>query len=121
MLHVAPGVLDGGELLVAQCHVFRAHVRIRRAQQVLAVQLRLGGDGGGVEAQQTAGGDTQVPVRPGLWRSPPAAPLASVGQPAAWRAVNAPHLVALVRAGAHFEKGQLVERPDKPGNDQQAA
>ncbi len=30
-----------------------------------------------------------------------------------WRAVNAPHLVALVRAGAHFEKGVLVERPTK--------
>ncbi|CAM5328998.1 Mutator family transposase OS=Streptomyces antimycoticus OX=68175 GN=SSPO_000070 PE=3 SV=1 [Streptomyces antimycoticus] len=29
-----------------------------------------------------------------------------------WRAVNAPHLVALVRAGARFEGGQLVERPD---------
>ncbi len=29
-----------------------------------------------------------------------------------WRAVNAPHLVALVRAGAHFDKGRLVERPD---------
>lgn len=29
-----------------------------------------------------------------------------------WRAVNAPHLVALVRAGAKFEKGILVERPD---------
>jgi len=29
-----------------------------------------------------------------------------------WRAVNAPHLVALVRAGAVFEKGILVERPD---------
>jgi len=27
-----------------------------------------------------------------------------------WRAVNAPHLVALVRAGARFEGGQLVER-----------
>ena len=25
-----------------------------------------------------------------------------------WRAVNAPHLVALVRAGARFENGQLV-------------
>jgi transposase-like protein len=25
--------------------------------------------------------------------------------------VNAPHLVALVRAGAHFEHGRLVERP----------
>jgi transposase-like protein len=30
-----------------------------------------------------------------------------------WRAVNAPHLVALVRAGARFENGRLVERPDE--------
>ena len=28
-----------------------------------------------------------------------------------WRAVNGPHLVALVRAGAKFENGKLVERP----------
>jgi hypothetical protein len=28
-----------------------------------------------------------------------------------WRAVNGPHLVALVRAGATFEAGKLVERP----------
>jgi hypothetical protein len=28
-----------------------------------------------------------------------------------WRAVNAPHLVALVRAGAVFHKGKLLERP----------
>ena len=28
-----------------------------------------------------------------------------------WRAVNAPQLVALVRAGAKFEKGVMVERP----------
>jgi hypothetical protein len=28
-----------------------------------------------------------------------------------WRAVNTPHLVALVRAGATFVNGQLVERP----------
>jgi putative transposase len=41
---------------------------------------------------------------------------------ARWRAVNAPHLVALVRAGATFEKGVLVERPDEEsGGDQQAA
>jgi putative transposase len=38
---------------------------------------------------------------------------------ARWRAVNAPHLVALVRAGARFECGKLVERdpysrPPKP-------
>jgi transposase-like protein len=29
-----------------------------------------------------------------------------------WRAVNSPHLVALVRAGALFVNGKLVERPD---------
>jgi putative transposase len=34
-----------------------------------------------------------------------------------WRAVNAPHLVALVRAGARFVNGKLVER----SQDQQAA
>jgi transposase-like protein len=32
---------------------------------------------------------------------------------ARWRAVNAPHLVALVRAGATFNAGKLVERPDE--------
>ncbi len=31
---------------------------------------------------------------------------------ARWRAVNAPHLVALVRVGARFEAGKLVEQPD---------
>jgi transposase-like protein len=30
-----------------------------------------------------------------------------------WRAVNAPHLVALVRAGARFKRGQLVEREER--------
>ena len=30
-----------------------------------------------------------------------------------WRAVNSAHLVALVRAGAKFENGVLVERPDE--------
>jgi hypothetical protein len=30
-----------------------------------------------------------------------------------WRAVNGPHLVALVRAGApRFDKGVMIERPD---------
>lgn len=32
---------------------------------------------------------------------------------ARWRAVNAPHLVALVRAGAAFVNGKLVERPEQ--------
>lgn len=31
---------------------------------------------------------------------------------ARWRAVNAPQLVALVRAGATFHNGKLIERPD---------
>jgi hypothetical protein len=40
---------------------------------------------------------------------------------ARWRAVNAPHLVALVRAGAVFHKGKVLERPldispDMPGD-----
>jgi hypothetical protein len=30
-----------------------------------------------------------------------------------WRAVNAPRLVALVRAGATFINGKLIERPAK--------
>jgi putative transposase len=29
-----------------------------------------------------------------------------------WRAVNAPDLVAVVCAGARFESGRLVERPE---------
>lgn len=44
---------------------------------------------------------------------------------ARWRAVNAPHLVALVRAGATFKNGKLIERPDESGDqtggDQQVA
>jgi putative transposase len=38
-----------------------------------------------------------------------------------WRAVNAPHLVALVRAGARFEKGKLVERTAESGGEQLVA
>ena len=34
-----------------------------------------------------------------------------------WRAVNGPHLVALVRAGARFDKGVMVERPDELQED----
>jgi hypothetical protein len=32
---------------------------------------------------------------------------------ARWRAVNAPHLVALVRAGASFVNGKLAGRTDE--------
>jgi transposase-like protein len=39
---------------------------------------------------------------------------------ARWRAVNAPHLVALVRAGAVFKKGKLVERTTR-GHQAEAA
>jgi hypothetical protein len=39
-----------------------------------------------------------------------------------WRGVNAPHLVALVRAGARFDRGSLVERPTgDPANTMTAA
>jgi hypothetical protein len=38
-----------------------------------------------------------------------------------WRAVNAPHLVALVRAGARFEKGKLVQRTNEQEGDRQVA
>jgi putative transposase len=34
-----------------------------------------------------------------------------------WRAVNGPHLVALVRAGSRFDKGVMVERPDEVQED----
>jgi putative transposase len=34
-----------------------------------------------------------------------------------WRAVNGPHLVALVRAGARFDKGVMIERPDDVQED----
>ena len=40
---------------------------------------------------------------------------------ARWPAVNVPHLVALVRAGAAFEKGLLVERPDESEGQQHVA
>lgn len=39
---------------------------------------------------------------------------------ARWRAVTAPRLVALVRAGARFEKGVLIERTDHDNPDQEA-
>ena len=37
-----------------------------------------------------------------------------------WRAVNAPHLVALVRAGATFTNDKLVERPGEKGQEDAA-
>ena len=34
-----------------------------------------------------------------------------------WRAVNSPHLVALVRAGAKFEKGGLIDRDNRQNQE----
>ncbi len=39
---------------------------------------------------------------------------------ARWRAVNAAHLIALVRTGARFQNGKVIERPDESGSDAQA-
>jgi putative transposase len=38
-----------------------------------------------------------------------------------WRAVNGPHLVALVRTGARFDKGVLIERTDTNNTEVQEA
>ena len=38
-----------------------------------------------------------------------------------WRAVNTPHLVALVRARACCENGKLIERPDETSTKGTAA
>ena len=37
-----------------------------------------------------------------------------------WRMVNAPHLVALVSAGATLINGKLVERPDEETREEAA-
>jgi putative transposase len=52
---------------------------------------------------------TKVTKGPGSW----AAGLAMAAAQDRWRSVNAPHLVALVRAGAKFDKGVMVERPNQ--------
>jgi hypothetical protein len=44
-----------------------------------------------------------------------------VDRPTSLITVKAPNLVALVWAGARFENGKLVERPNESGGDQQAA
>jgi hypothetical protein len=40
---------------------------------------------------------------------------------ARWRAVNAPHLVAVVRNGVTFKRGKLIERPSRAGRTQAEA
>ena len=57
---------------------------------------------------------TRVTKGPGSKAAGPAMALILLQAPQdRWRAVNGPHLVALVRAGATFEKGKLIERPDQ--------
>ena len=55
-------------------------------------------------AYEQAVRDGAVQLRPGVLK------LIEAAQ-SRWRAVNAPQLVALVRAGALFHKGKLLERP----------
>jgi hypothetical protein len=71
-LHVPPAAFDLQQLFVAQRDVFGGQVRVRAAQQVLPVQVRLGRDLLLVDAQQTTGGGAQEAVQPGHGGDPPA-------------------------------------------------
>ena len=64
-LHVPPAAFDLQQLLVAQGDVLRGQVRVRAAQQVPPVQVRLGRDLLLVDAQQTTGGGAQEAIEPG--------------------------------------------------------
>jgi hypothetical protein len=66
LLEVAPAALDFQELLVAGRDVLGGQLGVGAAEQVLAVQVLLGLDLGGVGAQQPAGGVAQYRFRPGL-------------------------------------------------------
>ena len=66
ILEVAPAAFDLQELLVAHGDVLGGELETGGPEQVLAVQVLLGLDRGGVGAEQPAGGDAQVPVQPGL-------------------------------------------------------
>jgi hypothetical protein len=104
----APGypwlaLAQDGDGLHAECLELRVHRRLAIAT--------IGGDGVG----NRAGGDddplTRVTKGPGS-RAAGLAMAFKLIESAQdrWRAVNGPHLVALVRAGARFEKGVIVER-----------
>ena len=56
LFHVAPAALGFQELLVPGGDVGVGQVRVGGAEQVLAVQVLLGLDLGGVDAEQPAGG-----------------------------------------------------------------
>ena len=68
LLQVAPAALDFQELLVAERDVLGGQLGVGGAQQVLAVEVLLGLDRGGVDPQQAAGGDAQVAVQARLGR-----------------------------------------------------
>src|SRR5262249_45191349 len=72
LLEVAPAALDFQQLLVAQGDVLGRQLGVGRAEQVLAVEVLLGLDGGRVGAQQAAGGDAQVAVQARLGGDDPA-------------------------------------------------
>src|SRR4030095_9434505 len=72
LLEVAPAAVDLEQLLVAQRDVVGGEVGVAAAQQVLAVEVGLGLDGGLVDAQQPGGGDAQVAVQAGLGGDDPA-------------------------------------------------
>ena len=72
LLEVAPAALDFQQLLVAQGDVLGGQLGVAGAQQVLAVEVGLGLDGSGVDPQQPAGGNAQVPVQARLGRDDPA-------------------------------------------------
>ena len=65
-LHVAPAALDLQQLLVGQRDVLGGERRVAGAQQVLAVEVGLGGDGGLVDPQQPGLGGAQEALQPAL-------------------------------------------------------
>jgi hypothetical protein len=72
LLEVAPAALDFQELLVPQSDVLGGQLRVGAAEQVLAVEVLLGLDGGCVEPQQPAGDYPQVAVQARLGSDGPA-------------------------------------------------
>ncbi|MEU5547907.1 hypothetical protein AB0G85_37305, partial [Streptomyces sioyaensis] len=66
LLHVPPASLDFEELLVAERDVFRGQVRVGASQQVLAVEVLLGLDLRGVDAEFAGRGGAEVAVEAGL-------------------------------------------------------
>src|SRR5262249_24938149 len=72
LFHVAPAAFGFQELLVAGGDVGGGELGVGGAEQVLAVQVLLGLDSPGVDAEQAAGGDPQVAVQAGLGGDHPA-------------------------------------------------